>query len=350
MNTFFVVGLPRTRSAWLANFLTNGDAICHHELMRSVTDLAALRNKLNGTNTYAAVGDADPTLAGMLPEALAAFPEAYWVFVFRELDEAYEAWQRAFPNLNKPLAAFDAAANAMEAAARTLTESGRVLRVAYEYLDERQTCSEIHEFCLGRPMDVERWRLLNILRVTTLAEKAAPTLAPWVKRELIKQSQPQSSIDKAWEALLREMCGTGQFGQQAFDWLIDLMGIALTWDHLMDSDSINLLVAERAFEAMLLKWPFNGFWMKHAVMLGPVLSNAVAAWRHGDRARHFDCYSEPALVVAYALGGIEHVNRFAGPVHDLVRRGRAENDQRGTGLVCQTCFKTVAALYQERMR
>src|SRR5580700_9385789 len=31
---FIIMGLPRSRTAWLAAFLTDGDVHCHHELMR----------------------------------------------------------------------------------------------------------------------------------------------------------------------------------------------------------------------------------------------------------------------------------------------------------------------------
>lgn len=328
MNIFFLIGLPRSRTAWLANFLTNGDGFCFHEALRSVTDLSGLRYKLEHcASPYQSIGDADPALAGMLPEALAQFPEARWVFVRRDVDEAYESFQRAFPKLTPPFSVFQEADRSMDAALAMLPKDSCI----EVHLDDQSSCgdyADIHKFCLGRPMDGERWEMLTGMRITGIAEKARASLAPWATRELVRQSQPQSAIDKEWEQLCRELCGTGPFAKQAFDWLMDLMGIALTWDHIIDGDSINLLVADRAFEAMLLKWPMNAFWLKHAIMLAPILATAVAAWRNGDRARHFDCYSEPALAVAYALGGPEYVNQFGARVHELVRKGRAENDAR----------------------
>lgn len=332
MNIFFIVGLPRSRTAWLANLLTNGDAFCFHEAARTVGTLEELAAKFKaGEGEYAFIGDAGPAIAEFMPSALSFFPEAKWVFIKRDVDEAYESYQRAFPKLAEPGGKFSALNDTLAAAYRTLSqEPDRAIEVAYEDLEQEGECDRIHNFCLGRMMNADRWKLLTGLRVTAIAEKARASLAPWARRELTVKSQRRSAVDKDWEHLLRDICGsaTGQWHKDAFEWLNDLMAIALTWDHVVDGDSINVLVAERAFEAMLLKWPLNAFWKQYSVMLAPVLSNAVAGWRSGSRPRHFDCYSEPALAVAYIIGGADHVRRFSERVHELVTKGMKENDAR----------------------
>ena len=46
MSNFFVVGLPRSRTAWLANFLTYEDKFCFHEGINGCSTLKEYKNKL----------------------------------------------------------------------------------------------------------------------------------------------------------------------------------------------------------------------------------------------------------------------------------------------------------------
>lgn len=326
---FFIVGLPRTRTAWLANFLTNGNAFCHHELMRTCTTLDELEQKMTrraeDCTPYQIVGDADPCLTGFLADAIGKFPEAKWVVILRDVQEANESYHKAFPKLTTDLHGW----TRMYEALKELSVKGtNCCVINYEELDTEEACNAIHEFCLGRPMDVERWKLLHELRVTAVAEKARTSLAPWAKLELIRQADPQNDGDRLWYALLSEICAGKPLGEAALQWLQDLVDVAMTWDHVVDEDPVNKLVADRAFESVLLKWPFNPFWAKFSTVLTPMLSNAVAAWRDGARVRHYDCFGEPALAVAFLLGGPEHVQRFSKRVHDAMKEGCRRDDQR----------------------
>src|SRR5581483_3193569 len=58
---FLIVGLPRSRTAWLAAFLTGGEVHCHHELLRQCKQWIDYPQKLLATPAPI-VGDADPTL------------------------------------------------------------------------------------------------------------------------------------------------------------------------------------------------------------------------------------------------------------------------------------------------
>ena len=96
---------------------------------------------------------------------------------------------------------------------------------------------------------------------------------------------------------------------------------------MRDGDLINLAQAELVFEAMLLRWPGNPFWMKHAPALAPVLSNALSAWRDGGRARHYDIYTESALAVAFLLGGKDWAKQFSARVREGARKMLKADDE-----------------------
>lgn len=328
MKHFFILSLPRCRTAWLANFLTNGDAFCYHEAMRTVNSLDELAAKLSTVaGPQSTVGDADPSLVPILPQLIEAFPDANYVFIQRPAAEVQASYAAAFPKLSVTIEALEAWDLNLHKAMRLLDDAGRkYLNVHFEQLEDRAVCAEIHHFCLGRELEVYRWELLNGLRVTGIAEKAASTIAPWVKAQLLHTAYPETPSVKVWHALMAEMCAGHP---DALEWLNQLWGVALTWDHLVDGDPLNLPLAELSFEAVLLRWPLNQFWTRHGLLLAPVLSNAIAGWRDGGRQRHYDCYTETAKAVAFVLGGQALVAKFSRRIHETAARLLAENDQKG---------------------
>jgi hypothetical protein len=328
MNTFFIVGLPRSRTAWLANFLTNGNSFCHHEAMRTCSNLDELAAKLDDHANFAEIGDADPTLCPILPQVIERFPAAKFVFIFRDIHDVAESHKTAFPKLDVSLDKMEEWDLKMRQALALLLDTLRPsqkLSLGYEDLNKPELCDKIHRFCLGRPMNVSRWEMLNGLRVTTIAEKAAATLAPWAKIAVSHLSNPLPASCKAWYELIAQLCGKEQ---AARDWLSELWAAALLWDHLTDGDAVNLAQAELVFEALLLKWPLNQFYMKHAAWLAPTLSNALSAWRDGGRARHYDIYTESALTVAFLIGGKDYAKQFSARVRAAAAAMLSDDDRQ----------------------
>lgn len=83
MKHFFITGLPRSRTAWLANFLTYDDCFCFHEpwdRINSLEDLTRLLPLIE--KKYVGVSDAAFLLH--LPELRKLFPNAPIVIVKRD--------------------------------------------------------------------------------------------------------------------------------------------------------------------------------------------------------------------------------------------------------------------------
>ena len=325
MKHFFIISLPRSRSAWLANFLTAGDGFCFHEALRSVQTLDEYEQKVKAeTLKYESVGDADPSLVPVLGEIVKRFPDAKFVVVRRDVLAVGVSHAAAFPKLVMTTEQLVTLDKQIEALLTDVNED-QVMEVAFEDLDLPQACNAIHQFCLGRPMDALRWQLLNELRVTVIAEKAAVTFAPWVRAQLTAQSYPVTPASAQWNALMSELCAERK---DALTWLTQLWGLAMTWDHLVDGDLLDLPLAERTFEALLLEWPANPFWKSYAAALMPVLANALAAWRTGERARDYDIYCETACTVAFCLGGNEMVKRFSPRIRATVKQLLDEDNEK----------------------
>lgn len=94
MSRFLIFARPRSRTAWLANFLTYGDTYCLHEPLAECATLAELVRRLDQPFRFGAdvqaLGFADTSLIHRPGDALDAFPGATALFVASKPD----SWHR----------------------------------------------------------------------------------------------------------------------------------------------------------------------------------------------------------------------------------------------------------------
>ena len=91
MTPFFITGLPRSRTAWLANFFTTQTAFCFHDRCKDGWTAAWVEQSLkmvaqgfvpgSPPARYTHVGDADSGLMLIAPQLVVMFPDARWLFV-----------------------------------------------------------------------------------------------------------------------------------------------------------------------------------------------------------------------------------------------------------------------------
>lgn len=97
---FFITGLPRSRTAWLANWLTWGGSFCYHDGFvgcASVDDFASKLRTTPGTH----VGNSDPANVCFWQRLVRFFPDASWVIIKRNMDDAMCSSQRAFGSFDE---------------------------------------------------------------------------------------------------------------------------------------------------------------------------------------------------------------------------------------------------------
>jgi len=94
MSFYFITGLPRSRTAWMANYLTHGRSMCFHdELLDGPLVLAAKMRK--AAEHYAYVGHSDPANLFCWRELDKAFKgEARWVVLVRNVKECIQSVNR----------------------------------------------------------------------------------------------------------------------------------------------------------------------------------------------------------------------------------------------------------------
>ena len=151
---FLVLGLPRSRTAWLSRFLTYGDHICGHEELRHCRSIEDVRSWLSQPNMGSAETAASPFWRLLLRLA----PDVRVVVVRRPVADVVES-----------LAAFGFDRAVMEPMMRRLDAKldqivkrvPNVIEVTFDSLNDEATCKAVFEHCLLYPFDRKHWERLS---------------------------------------------------------------------------------------------------------------------------------------------------------------------------------------------
>lgn len=146
------MGLPRSRTAWLAKFLTHGEWVCGHEEARHLRSL----DDVKAWFSQEKVGTCETAVAPFWRLLLRQVPDIRIVVVRRPVDEVVES-----------LAAFgfDRAVMAPLMArldkklAQIVRRTG-ALEVTFDGLNDEATCKAVFEHCLEQPFDRAHWQRL----------------------------------------------------------------------------------------------------------------------------------------------------------------------------------------------
>jgi len=181
MPPFVIFALPRSRTAWLSQFLTYGDAICGHEQlrhMRSVDDIKAWFAQPD-------IGTAETSAAPWWRLLDQFAPNAKVLVVRRPVEEVVESLMRL------PGVAFDRAmlTSRMQYLDRKLDQIKArvpgVLSVRYADLIDEATCKAVFEHCLPYSHDRlhwARWAAVNVQCNMKAMMRYAAAYAPALER------------------------------------------------------------------------------------------------------------------------------------------------------------------------
>ena len=160
-NNFFITGLPRSRTAWLANFLTYRESFCYHEAIRDVNSLDDLK-KLLSNPKYKYMGSSDSSLPLFAEKVMNMFPDSKLVVVERDIVKVKKS-------LNKLFSEHDEIHNMLKMnmnALGKLKSKYSHLLIQYESLDDVNVCKELWEYCLPDiEFNYERWRMLDLFKI-----------------------------------------------------------------------------------------------------------------------------------------------------------------------------------------
>lgn len=138
--SFFVIGLPRSRTAWLANFLTYDDHFCSHEGINGCRSIEEFTTKLGS--------DGDSGTSMMVFDMNTLFPDAPIVIIERNVKHAIEYAQKEF-GFYEPDIFYRA---------KEKLDKIDGLRIQYDDIDNR--LPEIWDHLIGKGFDKRRADML----------------------------------------------------------------------------------------------------------------------------------------------------------------------------------------------
>lgn len=163
--TFFVTGLPRSRTAWLANFLTCGESFCFHEAIRDADSLDDLKKMLSNSK-YRYTGSSDSSLPLFADKVLKIFPDSRLVVIERDSNEVLNSLSKAFPEFTSQKIDPQKTMELMVNALKQFKSKYNPLVIQYEELNDVNVCRKLWNYLLPDiEFDYERWKLLNLLKV-----------------------------------------------------------------------------------------------------------------------------------------------------------------------------------------
>lgn len=168
MSRFFVVCLPRSRSAWLANLLSHESVMCLHEPLMTCRSMADFEAKLATTGTPIA-GASDTGAMFWVERLIEDYPDARFVVLARDPRGYVEQAQRMGATANEAMAVMDQFSGAIDALQRL---GQRTLTVASNQLDDYATCDRVWRH-IGMPIPLNRVRfdMLKDLRVEVMMDR-----------------------------------------------------------------------------------------------------------------------------------------------------------------------------------
>lgn len=169
IKTFFILSLPRTRTAWIANFLTYDTSFCFHEALIDVNPVDL--PKLFKSTEKPIVGNSDCGNILFLDEIIETFMDAKLVIVERPIDEVISSLDTLGEKFSERESVYQAL-DIIEYAKYTYDH----LLLDFHKLDNT-ACRALWDHCIGTPFNEQRWKMLDGLNTEIIPEKKLQQLS-----------------------------------------------------------------------------------------------------------------------------------------------------------------------------
>jgi hypothetical protein len=161
VRSFIILASPRSRTAWLSTWLSDGHRTCWHDLLACVSDTATLRDIVNSHNgtIETAGGDFYRTLFD-------TFPNSRFAILRRSEMQIAQSLQRK----GAPISQAHRALSSLAEAEGWLKNRTDVLTIDFEALNQEHVLENIWKTLRGDAHDMLRTRRLMKMRI----EKVVP--------------------------------------------------------------------------------------------------------------------------------------------------------------------------------
>ena len=163
---FHITGLPRSRTAWLANMLSFGPSYCYHEALSHVNSMDELTDLMMARG-FPFVGNCDSGIPMFSDEYLAEYAHHPLVIIDRPIDDAIRSCNKAFNG------DYGDMIHRLQARLNFIRERKvNVLSIPYRALDNVNTMEVIWDHCVpGFMFDKVRFTQLAHFNVSVHVPK-----------------------------------------------------------------------------------------------------------------------------------------------------------------------------------
>lgn|SRR5574337_636073 len=165
MDRYLILALPRSRTAWLANFLTHGKSFCYHDPSATFGGAEGLARVLNEEVEYDAVGATDTGAILKIDEIVDQVDDLRLVYVVRDINECFESLKQM--GLESMKSALYLANDHLE---RAIGKHPGMI-VEFNRLNDLDTGCSIWNYCVGDGFDFRRYEQLIKMRIEVMEDQ-----------------------------------------------------------------------------------------------------------------------------------------------------------------------------------
>ena len=169
MHNFFITGLPRSRTSWLANYFTTGISYCYHELSNEGTYLAIKEKLMSRPEEY--VGVSDCLLPYYFDDIMECSELYRLVIIKRDPEDVFRSLRKWMGN---EFFAANASKILNELIEKTniMSKKYDCLIVSFDDLNKRETIEKLWYYCVPNALfDEERFEMLDRFSIDPVYKK-----------------------------------------------------------------------------------------------------------------------------------------------------------------------------------
>jgi len=175
---FLILGLPRSRTAWLSNFFTYDTCFCFHEPLLNIGTLKELPQKLAAVN-QSIIGGADTGAMYFVDTLVQMFPGLKLIVIDRDDDDCQQS-------LSAMGVQGDIAA--MRQQLNWVIEQHNPWVIPFAELDSLDILSHLWAYCVGSAFPVQRWHMLKDMIVQIDSQRFFHSINEQAIRRIAKEA------------------------------------------------------------------------------------------------------------------------------------------------------------------
>lgn len=178
MKPFFIFSLPRSRTAWLANFLTYGETYCFHEGWIGVSTPDEMWRKMKATGRKF-TGNSDSGNIMFLDEIMDEYPNAKLILIERPMNEVIRSLSdMGFPGQEEYL-------RRCHIDLQNLKINASPMVVPFHLMDNG-ACREMWEYVTDEPLDEQRLEMLEGINMEVFPD--------WLRNRVMRNTNQIENI------------------------------------------------------------------------------------------------------------------------------------------------------------